>query len=63
VVNKQTSLPRDPDSGYNTVPAADAVIVYGTRLADIANDDDTAFFATYNEPEPNGYTDNILLFQ
>jgi hypothetical protein len=55
-VSKQTLFPRDPDSGNNTVAAFDAVNTYEIKLAEVANEEVTAYELVYNDAEPNGYT-------
>jgi hypothetical protein len=48
-------LPRDPDRGYNTEVALDAVVTYAIKLAELAYEAVTAYDAVYNEPDANGY--------
>ena len=57
-----TLLPREPDCGNNTIPALDADTTDLIKRAEIAHDALTAYDAVYNDPDPNGYTDNILIF-
>lgn len=41
------------------VSATEAVATYVIKLAEVANDDEIANDAVYNDPDPNGYTLNI----
>lgn len=42
------------------VPAFEALVTYEIKLADIACDAEIANDAVYNDPDPKGYTLNIL---
>jgi hypothetical protein len=44
------------------VSALEADITYAIKLADSAYEEEIAYDAVYNEPEPNGYVNNILIF-
>ena len=50
-----TLFPRDPERGYNTVAAFDAVVTYAIKLAELAYEAVTAYDAVYNDPDANGY--------
>jgi len=61
-VIRHIPFPSEPDSGNSTIPAFDAVYTYVIPLAVAAYEDESAYEAVYNEPEPNGYTLNIFNF-
>lgn len=60
MVNKHTLFPREPDLGFKTTDAFDADVTDFIKLAETAYDAETACVGMYNDPEPNGYTLNIL---
>jgi len=59
-VNVHIPFPVEPDRGYNTVPADDAVTTGTYKFAENECDATVAYDAVYKEPDPNGYTDIIL---
>ena len=61
-VNTHIPFPVEPERGYNTVPAKDAVVTGTYKLAENACDAEIAYDAVYNEPDANGYTERILIF-